>query len=222
MQFYALDGNEFIVASSAKRHKDYHCPECNSILRLRGGPHRQNHFYHPFAPPSCRQHQKSLTHLQVQWVIKNLLPAGESALERPFPSINRIADVAWETQKIIFEVQCSPISILEAAQRTHDYNSLGWTTVWLLHAKRYNKRHLSGAEIHLRKNHCYFTNIDENGNGIIYDQNEVIRFGKRVWRGPPIPIDILKPLKPKTPKPARTLKSIYMEIFQFVLESFAK
>jgi competence protein CoiA len=194
MQFYALDENEFILASSAKRHKDYRCPECLNILRLRGGPHRHLHFYHLQAHPSCTQHQKSLTHLQAQLAVQALLPEGEAVLEKPFPQIGRIADVAWEKQGIIFEIQCSPISAGEAQKRSEDYGSLGLTPVWLLHTKRFNKRLLSAAEAKLRQSPCYFTTIDEKGQGIIYDQYEVIRGARRIQRGPPLKISVGTPL----------------------------
>ncbi len=194
MQFYALDENEFILASSAKRHKDYRCPECSNALRLRGGPHRQIHFYHLQAEPSCKQHQKSLIHLRAQLALQTLLPPGEAVLEKPFPQIGRIADVAWEKQGIVFEIQCSSLSAMEAQSRSDDYRRLGFTPVWLLHTKRFNKRLLSAAEAALRTSHCYFTTIDENGEGMIYDQHEVIRAAKRILRGPPLKVNLAQPL----------------------------
>jgi competence CoiA-like predicted nuclease len=246
MQFYALDENEFILASSAKRHKDYRCPECLNILRLRGGPHRHLHFYHLQASPSCKQHQKSLTHLQAQLAVQALLPEGEGVLEKPFLQIGRIADVAWEKQGIVFEIQCSPISAAEALERSEDYRSLGLTAVWLLHTRRFNKRLLSAAEAKLRQSSCYFTTINEKGQGIFYDQYEVIRGARRIHRGPPLKISLATPLfdahgslyfpgdlkdreyeSPPQPPPTKrsflkTLKRGYKMIFYSLLESLSK
>lgn len=182
MQFYALEGNHPILASLAQKQKDYCCPECYQIVRVRSGPHRKIHFYHTKTQRLCRQHKKSLTHLNIQWLLYSLLPSGEVFLEYRFPQIGRIADVYWKKEGIVFEVQCSPISQQEAAERCRDYESLGLIPVWLLHDRRFNRRFCSAAELFLRKRLCYFT----NGKGFFYDQIETLQKGRRVFRGPPL------------------------------------
>jgi competence CoiA-like predicted nuclease len=49
-----------------------------------------------------------------------------------FSDICRIADLVWEEKKIIFEIQCSEISSLEAARRTRDYGMKGYEVIWIL------------------------------------------------------------------------------------------
>jgi competence protein CoiA len=193
MQFYGLDKQNLVLASNANRGQVYVCPECQTALRIRGGPHRQTHFYHLQRPQNCRQHQKSLPHLLAQKHIQNLLPEGESLLERPFTSIGRIADVTWESKKIIFEIQCSPISRDEVQARNRDYASQGWTVVWILHDKRFNKKNLGAAEHYLRQTLCYFTNIDDSGNGMIYDQFDVHRKMGRIFTSPPLKVSVYEP-----------------------------
>ena len=129
MQLYALDKSSLVLASHAVRDRSYLCPECHGFVRIRGGGRRQIHFYHARRPASCRQHGKSLAHLQIQLHLKSLIPG--LTLEKRFES--RIADAHWADEKIAFEVQCSPISIQEAKTRCEDYLKLGLIPVWILH-----------------------------------------------------------------------------------------
>lgn len=180
MQLYALNAShQPILARHASKQQDYVCLECHKRVRVRGGMHRQPHFYHLEPNRHCYLSGKSMSHLQAQWAIYQLLPLGECELERSFPEIKRIADVAWKDQKIVFEIQCSPISATEVLKRNADYRSLGWEVVWILHDKRYNQWRLTAAEWVLRHSPFYFTNINENGAGIIYDQFDLWQKGIR-------------------------------------------
>ena len=190
MQFYALDGNEPILASLSQKQKDYRCPECDSIVRVRSGPHRQIHFYHTKTKRLCRQHKKSLTHLNIQWLLQSILSPQNAFLEHRFPEIGRIADVFWKEAGIVFEVQCSPISLKEAQERCSDYRSLGLIPVWILFDRRYNRTFCSAAEVYLREEVCYFT----NGKGFFYDQKEVIKRARRIFRSPPLKVFLNQPL----------------------------
>jgi len=191
MQLYAFDRNkQLISARQAVRHIDYHCPECSGLLRLRGGPQRQCHFYHLELPLFCRQHQKGDLHLQLQSYFLQELPVGDSRLEHSFPAIRRIADVAWISKKLVFEIQCSPIPSQEVLARNRDYQQLGWKVVWILHDQRYNQVRLSAAEVALRSSPHFFSNMDRSGRGIIYDQFDLCVHGVRRKRLPPLPIDV--------------------------------
>ena len=135
----------------------------------------------------------SLLHQSVQKHIYSLLPNGEAAIEYKLPG--HIADIAWHTKKIIFEIQCSPISIDTAIARTNDYQRLGYFIVWILHQKNFNSRYLSLSELYLRKlSTCYYTNISHATHGYIYDQNEILQNNKRVYRSPPLILDLKNPL----------------------------
>lgn len=193
MQLYAKDCDSELVSSRrALKQTDYFCLECQNIVRLRGGPQRQPHFYHLDPPPSCRQHQKGAIHLHLQSFFLHQLPLGDCQLEYSFPSIGRIADVVWFSEKVIFEIQCSPISPQEVLMRNRDYQKLGWQVVWILHDQRYNQARLSGAEIALRPFPHYFSDMNDMGSGIIYDQFDVCENGLRLGKLVPLPIDIRK------------------------------
>ncbi len=188
MQLFALNDDSIpISATRAERQKNYLCPECSARVRLRSGPHRQNHFYHLSHPKPCHQHQKSLEHLQTQLKLLDLI-GNEGHIECPFPTLGRIADVAWHAKKIIFEIQCSPITQEEVQNRNQNYQQLGYEVIWILHDRRFNKTYLSASENYLRTISSYFTDIDKRGKGKIYDQFEILKNNKRLVKGPPLPI----------------------------------
>lgn len=181
MQFYALNSKGQIVnANQAQKQCNYVCTECGTNLRLRSGEHRQKHFFHLEPMRNCSLRKKGMDHLQLQNYLYHLLPANDCHLEYRFPKINRIADVVWMSEKIVFEIQCSPISSMEINERNYDYQSQGWNVVWILHDKRYNRETLSPAEKTLRETPHYFTNMDCNGQGEIYDQFEIVDKNKRL------------------------------------------
>lgn len=189
MQWVALDGKSFITAAQAERKKDYQCPECHLTIRLRAGPHRQSHFYHLRSSATCPQHQKTAEHLQTQHTLAALGAADDARIEAPFPTIGRIADVAFFRLRTVVEIQVSPLSLEEAQARTRDYLSLGWQIVWILHEQTFNRKRLAPAERHLRTyTTCYFTNISPQGQGIFYDQFEAWQHYERIAKGPALPV----------------------------------
>lgn len=195
MQLFAIDENGLPIASNhADKQCNYRCYECKGIVRLRSGIHRRKHFYHVNATPACRLNGKSLVHLQVQCFVQSVLPQDESALEVPFPDIQRIADIVWESKKIVFEIQCSPISRDEVLARNKDYRQAGYQVIWILHENRYNRKKVSSAELALSNSPYYYTNIDRDGNGMIYDQFDLILKGMRYCPLDPVPIHVGRPM----------------------------
>ncbi len=195
MQLYALDSHEqVVIAALAAKGKTYFCPECRSPLRVRAGSRRQPHFFHLSHNRRCRQSGKSVVHLRIQQKLSELLPAGEAVLECRFAAISRIADIAWLPKRLVFEVQCSPITAEEIARRNRDYLSEGFQTVWILHDRRFNRKRASAAEHYLINSPGYFTNIDERGEGMIYDQCAPIFKGIRRRLSPPVAVNLAKPV----------------------------
>lgn len=179
MHIYALDEKDQIIAAhQADKQKNYYCLECQSHVRRRGGFLKQVHYYHIEPNRLCRQSGKTLAHLQVQSYIQKMFPSCE--LEKRFPTIQRIADACVEEERLVFEVQCSPISAKEVEERNRAYQSLGYQVVWILHDQLYNKNRLTAAEYFLQESPHYFTDINEEGRGRIYDQWDVIHKGNRL------------------------------------------
>lgn len=207
MQLYALNSQGRIIhARQAVKQMDYFCLECRQNIRLRGGPYRQSHFYHLEPTPSCRQSQKGLIHLQLQTYFMQQLSPEDCQLEVRFPSIQRIADVVWPSQKIIFEIQYSPISGQEVLARNRDYQKMGWQVIWILHDHRYNQTRLSAAEMALRSAPHFFSNMNASGEGILYDQFDICHQGIRIERLPPLPLTIHKQSIQQIPTASWTLK----------------
>lgn len=194
MQLYAFDGNDRLIsAKDALKQIDYFCPECRGLVHLRGGFHRQNHFYHLEAVHACRQSGKSLEHINVQLFFLKVLPQGDCVLEQHFTGINRIADVVWTSRQLVFEIQCSSISHSEVLARNRDYERLGYEVVWILHDRRFNQKRLTAAEYFLHGLPHYFTNISERGEGHIYDQFSLLEGGLRLHPSKAFPVDVSAP-----------------------------
>lgn len=179
MQRFAFDKNRQLTpAARAEKQQDYYCRECFAPVRLRQGLHRTTHFFH-LKNTLCRQGQKSQTHLRIQEYLQNILGREEALLEKQFPQIGRIADLVWEKEKIIFEIQCSPITPDEIAGRNSDYALQGYQVIWILHDRLYNRWRMTRAEVYLRDFPHYFSNMDASGRGGIYDQVDCISRYKR-------------------------------------------
>ncbi len=178
MQIYALENGRLVAAPYAEKRKNYTCPECRASVRVRGGDIRQSHYFHLQGKSTCRLSQKGAIHLRLQKFVHYLFE-NEAEMEMPFPEIGRIADVACPRSKKIFEIQYSPITLEEARQRCIDYESLGYSMIWILHDHTFNEAKVGPAELYLRTKVCYFTNMDEEGNGTIYDVFDEVRGKKR-------------------------------------------
>jgi competence protein CoiA len=191
MQLYGLDGKLLVPAAQAEPGKNYRCPECGGEIRLKSRGNIQPHFFHLYKTKDCLRAQRSSEHLELQLYIQKLLPG--SQLECHFPEIGRIADVAWPTGKTIFEIQYSSISEKEAKKRCSDYERLGFRIVWVLHEKQFNKKILSRAEAFLRKKTCYYSNMNQAGKGIIYDQFELVNHRLRRFKSKPLRVNLSHP-----------------------------
>ncbi|OGN64250.1 MAG: hypothetical protein A3E80_01090 [Chlamydiae bacterium RIFCSPHIGHO2_12_FULL_49_9] len=198
MALYASDEDDFIFATDAEPNKTYRCLECLNPVKVRRGKNRLPHFYHLKISPGCRLYSKSEDHLVAQLHLNSFFPQEEMKIERPFIEIGRVADLCWEKEKIIFEIQCSPLTPYEAEARIKDYRSAGYETVWLLDEKRYNKRVLRPAESFLRDRSCYYFSI--RPELICYDQFEIFAYERRVKKGNKLRVN-LKSVRP-VPKEA--------------------
>ena len=149
---------------------------------------------------SCQETSTHSLHRVVQKAIQAAIPG--SVLEMSFSAIRRVADVAYPPEKLVYEVQYSPISIGEVRKRNRDYASLGYTVIWILHDHCFNKNTLSLAELYLRHSLSYYTSITASESGFFYDQLEVFQNGGRMYRGRPLILNSLLPSPLHAPIPA--------------------
>lgn len=161
MQRSALDENGALIgADIAQLQATYYCPTCSEPLRLKRGRVRRAHFFHLARTPECRLSEKTYLHALIQEWLLEKIPGEEKYLERPFPAIGRIADLASFDLRAVFEVQISKITIKEMAKRREDYAKEALSTVWILHERRFKK---------IDYPIYYLTDIDDEGRGGIYD-----------------------------------------------------
>lgn len=191
MPLYAQDADDLVFAADAHPEKAYKCLECSLPLQLRRAPGRVPHFYHRKTSPACRLYSKSEEHLLLQVQLQKLIP--DAILERPFRQIRRIADLAWEKEKIIFEIQCSKISVEEATQRIEEYGSLGYEVIWILDDRKYNQWALRPVEPLLRKTQAFFATFRRHTSSLFYDQFEICTETRRLKKSRPLPIALSHP-----------------------------
>lgn len=190
MALYAVEEDDLIYAGHAEPGKVYWCLDCFGPVKRRKGKLPFYHFYHTQPAPQCRLYSKTEDHLLAQLELRRQFPPGALEIERPFIKINRVADILWESEKIVFEIQCSPLTEKEAEMRIRDYRSAGYEVVWLLDDKRYNKRVIRPAEEYLRRHSAYYVSISRSE---YYDQLEIFSEGQRVKRGKRLRIDLQTP-----------------------------
>ena len=194
MPLYAFDEfGEPIYASDAEERQSYTCCYCHTKVRVRKGLTRVPHYYHLNLPASCRLHGKSQDHLFAQLSLVKLLPPKETVIEKTFPTLLRVADVVWETRKIIFEIQCSNISEHEAQQRVIDYAKNGYQIVWILDDRLFNRRIVRPGEKWVRKRACYYATLRGRSFPFFYDQFEFFSEERRIRKGYALNIRLDKP-----------------------------
>lgn len=194
MAIFAIDDDDLIHASDAEASKIYWCQYCFGPLKRRKGKLRFAHFYHLKTTPTCRLYSKSEDHLVAQLEIKKKFPEGALQMERPFLQINRVGDLCWEAEKIVFEIQCSQMSEKEAQMRTRDYRSIGYDVVWLLDDRYFNKKISRPAEHFFRKNGGYYLHTKTVQ---IYDQFEIFSEKRRIRKGKKMAINLEKMMRRK-------------------------
>jgi hypothetical protein len=156
MQVYALNTQgERVFIENAEKSRAYFCLECGQELYARSGQHILPHFYHLHPKTRCSQEAKSARHIELQKTIRERF-CGRCQEEVRFSKINRIADLFVEEEKLVIEVQCSPIRKEEVQARVSDYRSLGLEICWILDMKRFGKRKVSAAENSLFQIPHYF------------------------------------------------------------------
>jgi competence protein CoiA len=194
MALYAFDEDDLIFAADALPTRTYWCLDCYGPVKRRRGK-KIAHFYHVRTARTCRLYSKSEDHMLAQVQLLKSFPEGALKMERPFIEINRIADLCWESEKIVFEIQCSPISEKEAEMRTSDYRSIGYEVIWLLDDKHYNRRTLRPAERFLRRHNTYYLHIKQGLSSEYYDQFEVFTEKFRSKKGGRMPLNLQAPRK---------------------------
>jgi competence CoiA-like predicted nuclease len=170
MQLYAIDpSGKKVFAASAAASKDYFCQECSQRVRMRKSRLGRFHFFHILRNSHCRSAKKSVEHIAVQNFIQKAIGEDLCQQEVSFPEIGRIADLVWQEQNLVIEVQCSQITKKEVEKRMLDYASIGFSVVWILSDSTFNQRQKSPAEKFLEeRSHC-FVSVEGETVHALYD-----------------------------------------------------
>ena len=193
MSLYAYEEELLVNASDAKENHVYRCSNCQSRVKVRKGRFRVPHFYHLSRSPTCRLYSKSEDHMLAQLALQQLLPIGETVLEKPFIEISRVADLIWEKPKIAFEIQCSFLHLNEAKQRIIDYAKMGYQVVWILDDRIFNRRKASPTEQYIRTYPCYYATLRKQSFPTFYDQFEVFWKQERIKKGFRLQVQLQRP-----------------------------
>ena len=195
MAQYALGIEGTTYAVDAEKGEKYWCIECGAPVKIRVGKYLP-YFYHPSASPQCHLYSKSEDHLLLQLQLQKFLPQGELEIETSFLKINRIADLSWARQKIVFEIQCSPLELGEAQSRILNYREIGYDVIWLLDDRIFNRRFIRPAEAWIRKRGAYYVKFRrDQAFSLYYDQFDIAIGSKRLKKSPPLKLDLSSPRK---------------------------
>ena len=181
MQRYAFSQEGVrVFAEEALSQVDYFCPECLGKLRVRRGDIKIAQFFHYEGAKECRWRTRLQSHTTIQEELIQRLGKENCSVEKFFPEIARIADVAFHPQKIVFEIQVSPISEKELEARTLDYWKTGWHVIWILHIEQFGSKRACLAEESLQSIPHYFTDIGSE-RGSLWDEVSYVYKRKRIW-----------------------------------------
>lgn len=153
---YGPDGHPLVAEESSleqlqrwSREQVLHCPNCRSIVYVRGGPDKrtQIHFAHQKGECAWSTESESVRHARGKWVISQWLhqqfPQAIVTLEERLPEPNRIADsyiVHNDDRRWAIEFQCAPLDIEEWKMRHEAYRKAGIIDIWIIGNNRRQKQ----------------------------------------------------------------------------------
>ncbi|MCL1950799.1 MAG: competence protein CoiA [Turicibacter sp.] len=128
-----------------KSQTGFSCPYCHEATILKMGPRRQAHFAHVSNCQYEPYENESPEHIHAKNLLAGWLKSQgiASQIEKPFPKIGRIADLAFDYkgEAFVFEIQKSAISEELYNARTKAYEQAGIRVIWVFIGKLVKKRH---------------------------------------------------------------------------------
>ncbi|MCH9614554.1 MAG: hypothetical protein SP1CHLAM54_14850 [Chlamydiia bacterium] len=183
---YALNENKRVHVFESDARKKYICPKCRGIVKPTEHSRLGLHYRHNLA---CDHAKREFIHLVVQERLFKEYP--NLQIEYPMKKIGRIADLVDLENRVVFEIQCSPIKKKEVIARNRAYKKLGFTVRWILHDHWFNKHVLGDAEDYLRERGLFYSSMNEKGHGGIYTQRDFVKKKRRLFKAARFPANIL-------------------------------
>lgn len=134
----AIYNNQLVLAINSSKNKKYLCPICKSVVILKKGSKKINHFAHSKNNdcPNLGEHETD-EHLTGKINLFKFINNKKTKIEFFINKINQKPDLI--NNKIAFEFQCSPITEKRLLERINGYKSLGIHSLWIL-GKNYRKK----------------------------------------------------------------------------------
>ncbi|MBE3561623.1 MAG: hypothetical protein IMW89_20730 [Ktedonobacteraceae bacterium] len=126
-----------------------HCPNCRSIVYVRGGPgrHTQLHFAHQKGECAWGTESETVRHMRGKLVLAEWLrtqfPGATVTLEERLPEPNRIADIFvlhTDGRRWAIEFQCAPLEKEEWHKRHEAYRKADIVDTWIVGCNRREKQ----------------------------------------------------------------------------------
>jgi len=157
MSLYAFNkNNDRIFAPECKLREEFHCQECDGIMRFVNAMFKIKHFRHKVECP-YETEPETQEHLRMKLYFKELYNNAE--LEVRVGKNLRRADVL--VGDVVIECQHSPISVKEMVERTKDHNKYSKYVLWIFSSAFKNKKRRSSSEkfmYYLYGQNIYFAN----------------------------------------------------------------
>ncbi|MDO5742605.1 MAG: competence protein CoiA family protein [Vagococcus sp.] len=128
----------------------FFCPVCQREMLLRQGQKTRAHFAH-YEEGKCHvsKQAESIEHMTGKQLLAKWLSEASYLtveIEKYYRRIQRQADLVVN-QQLVVEYQCSPISIEQLIERTHDYQKIGLSVIWILGSPLFLKRKLKSLHV---------------------------------------------------------------------------
>jgi len=131
------------------RGRVLHCPNCRSVVFVRGGPGKraQLHFAHQKGECAWSTEVESVRHMRgkvvlAQW-LREQFPQATTTLEERLPEPNRIADIFVahaDGRRWAVEFQCAPLELGEWQHRHATYRKANIVDIWIIGDNRREKQ----------------------------------------------------------------------------------
>ncbi|AYG00760.1 competence protein CoiA [Lactococcus allomyrinae] len=132
----------------------YFCPACKTEVVLKNGNIKITHFAHKTLQ-NCESwtENESVQHLTLKKILYRWFKKSEKVeVEKYLPELKQTPDLLVN-DKIAIEVQCSSLSLKRLKERTENYQTHGYSVIWLMGKKLW----LSHQLTELQKNLMYFS-----------------------------------------------------------------
>ncbi|MFC4772246.1 competence protein CoiA [Enterococcus hermanniensis] len=218
MLFAFTKEKQLVDASGADARKTYYCPDCGSVLIRKAGKLLIPHFAHT-ANENCQGMSEGETaeHLNLKKIFYQWGRQDDQhwKLEEPLKDLPQRPDLL--NQKLVVEIQCSPLKTSRLEERVSGYRQMGYQDWWLLGRKLCPDKKFTA----LQKQFCSFS----KARGVhlwgikagtitlfyhIYQRDQHYHYSKKSWPkySEPLPMILNTTIRETPPKVILSKQSV--------------